>query len=153
MVILGIDPGSSLIGYGAVKSENGKLVCLDYGTIEVGAKKTYLRLIEIRKSLKKILAGVRPERAVLEKLFFFKNRKTVIEVSQARGVILLTLAENKIPIIEVAPLELKRALTGYGRATKGNIQKIVKLILNLKEEPRPNDAADALGLAILGSWT
>ncbi|MEK7537054.1 MAG: crossover junction endodeoxyribonuclease RuvC [Patescibacteria group bacterium] len=151
MVILGIDPGSSLIGYGAVKSENGKLICLGYGTIEVEAKETYLRLIEIRKSLKKILAEVRPNKAVLEKLFFFKNRKTVIEVSQARGVILLTLAENKIPITEVAPLELKRALTSYGRSTKENIQKIVKLILNLKEEPEPDDAADALALAILGS--
>ena len=150
-MILGIDPGSSLIGYGAVKSENGKLICLGYGTIEVEAKETYLRLIEIRKSLKKILAEVRPNKAVLEKLFFFKNRKTVIEVSQARGVILLTLAENKIPITEVAPLELKRALTSYGRSTKENIQKIVKLILNLKEEPEPDDAADALALAILGS--
>jgi crossover junction endodeoxyribonuclease RuvC len=151
MITLGIDPGSSLIGYGAIKSGDGKLVCLDYGTIEVRAKDTHLRLIEVRKSLKKLLTEVRPDKAVLEKLFFFKNRKTVIEVSQTRGVILLTLAENKIPVTEVAPLALKKALTSYGRASKGNIQKMVKLILNLREEPRPDDAADALGLAILGA--
>ncbi|MBI2003593.1 MAG: crossover junction endodeoxyribonuclease RuvC [Parcubacteria group bacterium] len=153
MIILGIDPGSTLIGYGAVKSENRKLVCLDYGTIKIKSKETHLRLLETRKSLKKILAGLKPDKAVLEKLFFFKNRRTAIDVSQARGVILLTLAENKIPVTEVAPLELKNALTGFGRASKGSIQKMVKLVLNLKEEPKPDDAADALALAILEAGT
>jgi len=153
MIILGIDPGSTLIGYGAVKSENRKLVCLDYGTIKIKAKETHLRLVETRKSLKKLLAELKPDKVVLEKLFFFKNRKTAIEVSQARGVILLTLAENKIPVTEVAPLELKNALTGFGRASKGSIQKMVKLVLNLKEEPKPDDAADALALAILEART
>lgn len=153
MIILGIDPGSTLIGYGAVKSENRKLVCLDYGTIKIKSKETHLRLLETRKSLKKILARLKPDKAVLEKLFFFKNRRTAIDVSQARGVILLTLAENKIPVTEVAPLELKNALTGFGRASKGSIQKMVKLVLNLKEEPKPDDAADALALAILEAGT
>lgn len=151
MIILGIDPGSSLIGYGAVKTENRKLVCLDYGVIKIKAKETGLRLVETRRQLKKLLAEFKPDKTVLERLFFFKNRKTVIEVAQARGVILMTLAENKIPVTEVAPLELKNALTGFGRASKGNVQKMVKLILNLKEEPKPDDAADALALAILGS--
>lgn len=145
MVILGIDPGSSLIGYGAIKAEGQKLTLLGYGTIREN------NLIKIRKSLKKIIVKFRPDKAVLEKLFFFKNRKTAIGVSQTRGVLILTLTEKKIPLIEIAPLELKKALTGYGRSSKGNIQKIVKLILNLKEEPRPDDAADALALAILGA--
>ena len=151
MVILGIDPGSSLIGYGAVKNEKGKIACLDYGVVKIKAKENELRLVEARKSLKKLLAEIKPDKAVLEKLFFFKNRKTAIDVSQTRGVILLTLAESKIPVVEVAPLELKNALTGFGRASKGSIQKMVKLVLNLKEEPKPDDAADALALAILGA--
>lgn len=151
MVILGIDPGSALIGYGAVTTKDRKLICLDYGVIKIGAKDESLRLIEVKGSFEKILAKIKPDRVILEKLFFFKNRKTVISVSQTRGVMILTLAENNIPFKEVAPLELKKALTGYGRASKGNIQKIVKLILNLKEEPRPDDAADALALAILGA--
>lgn len=151
MVILGIDPGSSLIGYGVIKKEAGKLTCLGYGVIKIKTKENQLRLLEARKAIKKILAEFKPDLVVLEKLFFFKNRKTVIQVSETKGVMVLTAAEKNIPIKEIAPLELKRALTGYGRASKGNIQKIVKLILNLKEEPRPDDAADALALAILGS--
>ncbi len=151
MVILGIDPGSSLIGYGAVEKKAGKLICLGYGAIKIEAKENKLRLLEARKSIKKILAEFKPEFVVLEKLFFFKNRKTAIQVAETKGVITLTVAEKNIPLTEIAPLELKRALTGYGQASKGNIQKIVKLILNLKEEPKPDDAADALALAILGS--
>lgn len=144
MIILGIDPGSSLIGYGAIKADGQKLTLLGYGVI----KET--DLLKIRKSLKKIITKFKPDKAVLEKLFFFKNKKTVIAVSQTRGVLILTLAEKKIPLIEIAPLELKKTITGYGRASKENIQKMVKLILNLKEEPKPDDAADALALAILG---
>lgn len=127
------------------------MTCLDYGVIRIKSKDPSLRLIEAKKSLEKILKKLGPEKVVLEKLFFFKNKKTVINVSQTRGVILLTLAENNLPVIEIAPLELKKALTNYGRANKGSIQKIVKLILNLKEEPKPDDAADALALAILGA--
>lgn len=153
MIILGIDPGSALIGYGAIKNDENKLECLDYGAIRVKTKDDSLRLIEIKKYLKKLISRIRPDRVILEKLFFFKNRKTFTQVSQTRGVIILALAENKIPFIEISPLELKRAFTGYGRASKGNIQKMVKLILNLKEEPKPDDAADALALAILGNNT
>lgn len=152
-IVLGIDPGSALIGYGAITLKDRKLFCLDYGAIRVNIKDDSSRLIEVKKSLKKILAKIKPDLVVLEKLFFFKNRKTAIAVSETRGVIILTLAESNIPFKEIAPLELKKALTNYGRASKGNIQKIVKLILNLKEEPKPDDAADALALAILGAGT
>lgn len=151
MTILGIDPGSSLIGYGAIKKEAGKLTCLGYGAIKIRAKENQLRLLETRKSIKKILAQFKPDLVVLERLFFFKNRKTVIQVSETKGVIALTIAEKNIPMTEITPLELKRALTGYGRASKEGIQKMVRLILGLKEDPRPDDAADALALAILGS--
>jgi len=150
MTILGIDPGSSLIGYGAIKNEAGGLECLDYGVIRVNEKEDSLRLLAVKNSFEKLIARIKPDLVVLEKLFFFKNRKTAIQVSQTKGVLILALAENKIPFTEVAPLELKKALTSYGRASKGSIQKMVKMILNLKEEPRPDDAADALALAILG---
>ena len=153
MIILGIDPGSTLIGYGVIKNEAGHLVCLDYGVIKVKEKEDSLRLLSVKKSFEELINRIKPELVVLEKLFFFKNRKTVIQVSQTKGVIILALAENKIPFIEIAPLELKKALTSYGRASKGNIQKMIKIILNLKEEPKPDDAADALGLAILGAHT
>ncbi|OHB17192.1 MAG: crossover junction endodeoxyribonuclease RuvC [Parcubacteria group bacterium RIFCSPLOWO2_01_FULL_40_65] len=150
MIILGIDPGSTLIGYGAIKNEVSRLECLDYGAIRIKEKEDSLRLLAVKKSFEELLAKIKPELVVLEKLFFFKNRKTAIQVSQTKGVLILALAENKIPFIEVAPLELKKALTSYGRASKGSIQKMVKMILNLKEEPKPDDAADALALAILG---
>lgn len=151
MIILGIDPGSSVIGYGAIEADRGKLKCLDFGVIKTDEKEDSLRLIAIKKSLERKISEIKPDLVVLEKLFFFKNRKTAMKVSETRGVIILTVAEKKIALMEIAPLELKKALTSYGRASKSNIQKIVKLILNLKEEPRPDDAADALGLAIIGS--
>lgn len=150
MVILGIDPGSVLIGYGAIETENRKLNCLTYGVLRVNEKEEALRLIEVKQLMEKLINDIKPSLVVLEKLFFFKNRRTVMQVSQTRGVIILTLAEKQIPFIEVAPLELKKAITSFGRATKGSMQKMVKIILNLKEDPKPDDAADALALAILG---
>ncbi len=151
MRILGIDPGSSITGYGAIESNGGKMECLDYGVIKASGKDDFQRLLTIKKSLKKLLTEIKPDLIALEKIFFFKNRKTVIKVSETKGVIMLTAAERKIPVIEIAPLELKRALTGYGRASKESIQKMLKLVLNLKEEPKPDDAADALALAVLCS--
>ena len=153
MIILGIDPGSSIIGYGAIETSRGKLKCLDYGTIKTSEKEDSLRLLFIKKSLEKILSEIKPNLIVLEKLFFFKNRKTATKVLETRGAMILIIAERKIPLLEIAPLELKRALTSYGRASKANIQKMVRLILNLKKEPKPDDAADALALAILGAKT
>ncbi|MEK7579683.1 MAG: crossover junction endodeoxyribonuclease RuvC [Patescibacteria group bacterium] len=150
MVILGIDPGSSLIGYGAVRKDRGKFSCLEYGAIKIKAKETGLRLMEVRESLVKLIEKIKPDQVVLERLFFFKNRKTVLAVSETRGVIILTLSQRNIPYFEVAPLELKKSITSYGRASKGNVQKMVKLLLNLEKEPKPDDAADALALAILG---
>lgn len=150
MTILGIDPGTSIIGYGAVEETRGKVECLGYGVIRIKEKDQVGRLMELEKSLNKLLKEVKPDLAVLEKLFFFKNQKTALAVSESRGVIILMLGKNKIPFIELTPLQLKNYISGYGRASKGGIQKMLKLILNLKEEPRPDDAADALALALLG---
>lgn len=150
MTILGIDPGSSLIGYGAVRKTSGKFELIEYGAIKIKSKENYLRLIEVKKSLIEILKKLNPDQVVIEKLFFFKNKKTALEVSETRGVIILTLSEKGIPFSEVAPLELKKSITSYGRASKGNVQKMIKLLLRLEKEPKPDDAADALALAILG---
>lgn len=151
MVILGIDPGTSIVGYGAVSEESGKIVCLDYGAIKVKEVSQADRLLAIEKSLNRLLKKFKPDLVVLEKIFFFKNQKTAFSVAEARGVITLVTRKNRVELIELTPLELKRYFTGYGRASKEGVQKMLKLILNLKELPKPDDAADALALAILGS--
>lgn len=158
MIILGIDPGTSIIGYGAVEENRGKMNCLDYGVIKITEKEQSDRLLAIEKSLNRLLRKLKPDLIVLEKLFFFKNQKTALSVAEARGVIILTTRKNRIDFIELTPLELKRYFTGYGRTAKGGIQKMLRLVLDLKEEPKPDDAADALALAVLGAgpvaqWT
>lgn len=149
--ILGIDPGSNLIGYGLIESKDNNIRCLEYGCIKITEKDSQMRLLFLEKSFAQLLKKTKPDFIILEKLFFCKNTKTAIKVSESRGVILLTIAKNNIPLIEATPLELKKSLTNYGRSSKTNIQKMVKLILNLKEEPKPDDAADALALAIIGT--
>jgi len=154
MVILGIDPGLARIGFGVIKvskkkrRKEVKIKSIDWGVIEtkkeLGNNK---RLLFLEKELKKILKKYTPDYVVIEKLFFFKNLKTAIEVSQATGVIKLIITKKKIPIIEITPLQVKMAITGYGRAKKDQIQKTLKKFLKLKEIPKPDDAADALALA------
>ncbi|MBI2627051.1 MAG: crossover junction endodeoxyribonuclease RuvC [Parcubacteria group bacterium] len=148
MIILGIDPGSHRIGYGVIKYENGKTSCLDYGIIELTGKKSSKGLPKLHKNLNDLIKKFTPDLASIEKLFFFKNSKTVIEVAEARGVILFTLEKSAIPIIEFTPLQVKSYVSGYGRAQKTGIQKMVKLLLNLETDPKPDDAADALALAL-----
>src|SRR3972149_1146456 len=138
-VILGIDPGTSIIGFGFIEKRGGGLFPLTYGCIKNPANEP----IE-----KKLLKEHRPEILAIEKIFFFKNAKTIIDVSRAQGVILLAAARFKIPIFEFTPLEVKQAVSGYGRAEKQQVQKMVRLILRLKEIPKPDDAADALAIAI-----
>lgn len=151
MITLGIDPGTSIIGYGAIEENKGRFSCLGYGVIKIKEKDQAERLLIIEKSLNEILKKLKPDLVVLEKLFFFKNHKTALSVAEARGVIILTVRKKRIGFIELTPLELKRYLAGYGRASKSGVQKMLKLILNLKDAPRPDDAADALALAVLGS--
>lgn len=105
----------------------------------------------IESSLNRLIKKFKPDLAVVEKLFFFKNQKTALSVAEARGVITLVVRRNRVELVELTPLELKRYFTGYGRASKEGVQKMLKLILNLKELPKPDDAADALALAVLGS--
>jgi len=149
MFFLGIDPGTTTTGYGLVEEKNNKLTAVDFGCIKTCSHlPSYIKLKEIYRQLEIIIAKFRPAAAAVEKIFFCKNAKTALDVSQARGLILFSLAKADLTIFELTPLEVKQAVTGYGRASKGQIQKMVKLLLNLKITPRPDDAADALALAI-----
>jgi len=148
MIILGIDPGTAIIGYGVIDSSR-KLELIDYGCIKTSADlSTADRLVILNKELEKLLKKFKPDAAAVEDIFFFKNLKTAIKVSQARGVILLTIAHLKIPIYEFTPLQIKQAVACYGRAEKIQVQKMVKTLLGLKDIPKPDDAADALAVAI-----
>ncbi len=151
MIILGIDPGTAATGFGIIEKlkHNSKLKSISYGCIKTTVDLTTAeRLNKLHEELISIIKRYKPDIMAVEDIFFFKNLKTAIKVSQARGVILLTAAKLKIPIFECTPLQVKQAITTYGRAEKIQVQKMVKLLLNLKEIPQPDDAADALAVAI-----
>lgn len=156
MIILGIDPGTASTGYGVIKRiKNSKLKnrtcfkCLSYGVIKTTPASTGPdRLKRINQELDKIIREYRPQVLAIESLYFFKNWKTAIPVSQAGGVILLTAAKKKIPVYEFTPLQIKLVVTGFGRAEKEIVQKKTQLLLKLKEIPKPDDAADALAVAL-----
>ena len=148
-VILGLDPGIADTGYGVIKDEGSKLTCLTYGSIKTGAKEDLAHRLEtLFLSLDKIIKEYKPDSASIEELFFNKNVKTALIVGQARGVILLALKLNKIPMSEFTPGQVKQAVSSYGRASKNQVLNMVKMILKLKEIPKPDDAADALAIAI-----
>lgn len=149
MIILGIDPGTAIVGWGVIDYRGSDCCALDFGVIRTDSKDPdWQRLSEIYDGIAKIIKKYQPDKVAVESLFYFKNQKTVMTVAQARGVILLAIEKNKIPISEFTPLQIKQALSGYGRADKQQLQKMVKLLCRLKEIPRPDDAADALACAI-----
>jgi len=153
MIILGIDPGTATTGYGVIESNKGKLKVVDYGCILTDKKsKMPERLDFLGEELKKIIKKYKPQAMAVEELFFFKNAKTIITVGQARGVILFVGKnigkKTGLDIFEYTPLQVKQAVVGYGRADKKQVQSMVKAILSLNEVPKPDDAADALALAI-----
>lgn len=152
MIILGIDPGFARTGYGIIEEKNKNLRMLDYGCLSTPAGLIFeKRLKKIREGLTDLIKKYKPDVCAVEKIFFCKNTKTAIDVGQARGVVILTAAEKNLKIREFTPLQVKQFITGYGKAGKGQIQKMIKIILGLKEVPKPDDAADALALAIVGS--
>jgi len=148
-IILGLDPGIADIGYGIIKESDGKLSCLGYGTIKTSAKESLPVRLEVSyQELDKIIKKFKPQFAAVEQLFFNKNVRTALIVGQARGVSLLALTKNKLPIFEFTPSQVKQAVSAYGQASKSQVQKMVKLILQLDKLPQPDDAADALAAAI-----
>ncbi len=155
MVILGLDPGLATLGYGVIKKEpKKKAEMLDYGVILTPKEENLaVRLCMIEKGLKQIIEKFKPDEIAVEELFFAKNVKTGIAVAHARGVILLTANKECGRLFEYTPLQIKQALTGYGRAEKIQIQQMVKSLLGLKGIPKPDDAADALAVALTHAQT
>ena len=148
-IILGIDPGIADTGYGVIAVSGSRVDCLAYGSIKTSSKDDLMtRLDELHRELLKIIDKYQPELASVEEIFFSKNVKTAITVGQARGVILLALKERACPLVEFKPSQVKQAVACYGAATKDQVQKMVKTILGLKTIPKPDDAADALALAL-----
>lgn len=155
MRILGIDPGTGILGFGVVDIDaKGKASMVDAGVIRTPVKETDSnRLSTIYDELHEIITELKPEVMSVEKLFFAQNVTTAMSVAQARGVVLLCGKQHGMELFEYTPLQIKQALTGYGRADKKQIQEMVRVILGLKEVPKPDDCADALAAAICHSMT
>lgn len=149
MIILGIDPGYAIVGYGVLNYKDGRFTVLEYGSIITEAGTEFSeRLLKIHKGMDELIKRHSPDSVAVEELFFNKNTKTAMKVSQARGVILLAGAISGIDVFEYTPLQVKQAVCGYGRADKNQVQQMVKLLLNLEKIPKPDDTADALAVAI-----
>jgi crossover junction endodeoxyribonuclease RuvC len=149
MLVLGIDPGTATTGWGLVRQEGETLTLVDYGTVSTSADAALpQRLQTIYRELGEIFARHRPAAVAVEKLFFNKNARTAMAVGQARGVALLAVADAGLPLHEYTPLEVKLSVCGYGRGSKEQVQKLVQLLLGLDFVPKPDDAADALAVAI-----
>ncbi len=152
MIILGIDPGTAICGYGLIEYQKGQNILRDYGSIKTKAECPMpQRLQRIFGGINQLLAAYQPQVVAVEKLYFNRNITTAIPVGQARGVILLACAEQDIMVAEYTPLQVKQAVSGYGRASKQQMQAMVKRILQMQHIPKPDDAADALAIAITHS--
>ncbi len=148
MIILGIDPGLAETGWGAIKKCQGGWEVLGYGNIQTAAgEQLEQRLSKIHQELLSLIEKLTPDVVAIEELFFGANAKTAMKVGEARGVVVLTCGEKHIEVAEYTPLEIKVALTGYGRAEKGQVQRMVQQFLNLDEIPKPDHASDALACA------
>ena len=149
MVILGIDPGYAIVGYGFIRYENNRYQILDFGAITTPAGMDFpQRLKEIYEDLSLLCGKYKPEVMSIEKLFFNTNKKTAVDVAQARGVILLAAKMNEVEIREYTPLQVKQSVVGYGRKEKKQVQEMTKKLLGLSAVPKPDDTADALALAL-----
>jgi len=149
VIIMGIDPGTTTTGYGLIKSFNNKVEALTWGSIVTSADEPFparLNLIYTQSSC--IMKLYQPDWIAVEELFFSKNTRSALAVGHARGVLLLAAAQAGINVLEYTPLKVKQAVAGYGRAAKDHVQSMVKLLLGLKELPHPDDAADALAVAL-----
>lgn len=152
MIVLGIDPGYAIVGYGVLSFDNVKFKPIEYGAITTPANTLFTsRLEKIFLGVDTIIKTYKPDALSIEKLYFNTNTTTAIDVAQARGIILLAAQLNNVPVFEYTPLQVKQAVTGYGRAQKNQVMEMIKSILGLKEIPKPDDTADALALAVCHS--
>ncbi|MCH5188994.1 MAG: crossover junction endodeoxyribonuclease RuvC [Oscillospiraceae bacterium] len=149
MIILGIDPGYAIVGWGVIEYNANKFSVIDYGAVTTEAKTPFNdRLKQVYDGIDAIMKRYSPQALAIEKLFYNTNAKTVIDVAQARGVINLAAVQNNIPIFEYTPLQVKQSVVGYGRAEKKQVQEMTRVILKLEKIPKPDDTADALAMAI-----
>jgi len=149
--VLGLDPGFGRLGFGAVSVARGKTCVVDCGIISTDKDTPFgERLVQLADDLETLLRALKPDRIVVEKLFFTKNAKTAMQVAEARGVLLYLAAKRDIPVSEFTPSQVKSAVCGDGNADKKAVQKMVKMLLGLKSAPKIDDAADALALALMG---
>ncbi|MDQ3937666.1 MAG: crossover junction endodeoxyribonuclease RuvC [Chloroflexota bacterium] len=149
MIVLGIDPGTAATGYGLVERSGSRLRALDYGCVETASElDPALRLLQVHSAVSDLIGLYQPALLGVERLFFNRNVRTAFAVGQARGVVLLAAAEHGLRVFEYGPHEVKIAVTGYGRAGKEQVQRMVQVVLGMASVPRPDDAADALAVAI-----
>jgi len=149
MIVIGIDPGVARLGYGVIQVDKGVVTPLCYGCIQTRAgRRQAERLLEIHTEITALFTRYPPDFLAIEKLFFTKNVTSAMSVSEVRGVILLAAEQNHLPIEEYTPNQIKQAITGSGRADKGQMQEMIKRLLNLDEVPKPDDAADGLSIAL-----
>lgn len=154
MIVLGIDPGTAALGYGIVEATRGRLREVDHGCLETSPDTTLPeRLLAIHALVDELLESHRPDVLAVERLFFSKNVQTAFGVGQARGVVLLAAAQHGVPVREATPSEVKSAIAGYGAADKEQVQRMVQMVLGMTERPRPDDAADALAIAVWAANT
>lgn len=154
MKILGIDPGTGILGFGIIEIKNGNSILTEAGVIRTPVKEDdAVRLHTIYNELTDIINQTSPHCMSVEKLFFARNVTTAMTVAQARGVVLLCGKQASMPIFEYTPMQIKQAITGYGKADKKQIQEMVRVLLGLKEVPKPDDCADALAAALTHSAT
>jgi len=149
LIILGIDPGFAITGYGVVEYKMNKFTTLDYGVVSTKSTELFTwRLLQIEIKLTEIIEKYKPDACSIEELFFNNNAKTAIAAAQGRGVAIMAATRAGVPVYEYTPLQVKQAVVGYGRAEKAQVQQMVKIILKLDTIPKPDDAADALAIAI-----
>lgn len=154
MRIIGIDPGTGILGFGVIDFVRGNMTLVDAGVIRTPVHENdAVRLLTIYDELTEIIKECAPDELSVEKLFFTTNITTAMTVAQARGVVLLAAMQQELTIAEYTPLQIKQSLTGYGKAEKKQVQEMVRAILKLKEIPKPDDAADALAAAITHAMT
>lgn len=149
MLVLGIDPGTAITGYGLVEGQGSRERLVDYGTVLTSAgMEMPARLCIIQQELAQVIDKYRPQAMAIEQIYYHKNAKTVITVAQSRGVAIVTSASAGLPVYEYTPLQVKQSVVGYGQADKKQVQLMVQRLLRMKEIPRPDDAADALAIAL-----
>lgn len=154
MIVLGIDPGYAIVGWGVIDYSGNRFTTIDYGAVLTPAGMPFERRLQIiYDEIDVIIKKYKPESMAIEKLFFTTNQKTAIDVAQARGIVTLVAVQNDVQIFEYTPLQVKQAVVGYGKAIKSQVMDMTKRILNLEKVPKPDDTADALAIAICHAHT